>query len=195
MKKLLLTSLVLAAINNTAQANYNFEIWNKTKDPVYFELGTEKVLPKGENLQPINAFGKKQNLIKQLVKGSIAGSYINLQGDYAQAALDPKSKEKVVILLSRGDSITSHKPGALITIHAGKDIVVELKEDPTGLLLFTGDNRKYGIVPQAQKTLGYSERDLRLKFNVTAQDLAILTEDKNKSKKLVAEELKSRGSK
>lgn len=184
MKKLVVTGLLLTSLLQSSGAHgaesIHFDFWNKTNQPLYFEIGTEKYPPMGRNMTLINASGAKNaDLKSRLLKGIqyVAGQKLDVktEGDFAQIK-ELDTSQKTLILLSR---TKDHKLGdraVLMTVSPGKDIFLRIKEDSKGVQLFANDNRKYIIGPQSGPLggwTGYSERGLPLANNVKQGDITI----------------------
>ncbi len=181
MKKLLITAALFIGCH-TIQAGI-FEFWNKTAQPLYFEVGTEANPPMGRDLQMLNASGQESsNIINRLAKGleTAASKAFNLKvvGDYAQIN-DLDTNGKTLILLSREKNLKPGSKAVLITARAGKDVILRIKDDNNGLVLFSGDNKKYLVGPQTgpggilSRLHGYSEHALSLRNNVAQNELTI----------------------
>lgn len=177
MKKLLLTGLLLSVAG--AQAAINFDLWNKLNQPIYFEIGTEQYPPEGKHLTLINASGAKGDLQSRILSGLqfAAGQALDVktQGDFAQIQ-DVNTAQKTLILLSRKDKLNPGDRAVLITVNPRKDIFLRIKEDPKGIQLFAGDNRKYLVGPQTGPLGGWAgrtERNLPLANIVKSTDIVV----------------------
>jgi hypothetical protein len=178
MKKLLLTGLLLTVAGS--QAAINFDFWNKTNQPLYFEIGTEQYPPEGKHLTLINATNSKDTSIQsRILKGLQYGAEhtldIKSQGDFAQIK-DVDTSRKTLILLSRSAHLKPGDKAVLITVNPHKDIFLRIKEDSKGMQLFAGDNRKYLVGPQTGPLggwIGKTERGLPLANIIKQTDISI----------------------
>lgn len=189
MKKLLLTGLLLASASANAKVTVDF--WNKTAQPLYFELGTDKYPPAGqENLvSELTAFDPANKSILNRLKragthlaGQASGvnTSVYLYGDYAQVE-DWDTSKKTAILLSNKKNIQKGDRAVLITVKPGKDIYLVINENQNGINLFADDNKKYIIKeqsgPQLTKFFGkdITERGLDRKNIAKTADIEIDT--------------------
>lgn len=197
MKKLLLLAVSLFTVAG-AQAAVNFDIWNKTPETVYFEVGTEANPPTGKNMKELRGSSEAATSVKGRLfafgKHLLGKATSTTETDtYYQGTID--NKGKVLILLSHSKTVTPGQKAVLVTINAnGKDVIVRLKQDNSGIVMFEGDSNKYlfgdqtGLgkgmkVPEAiSKKLGgkvpagrISERGLSLENNITQADISIDT--------------------
>lgn len=186
MKKLLFTGLIL--LSAAAHAKVTVDFWNRTPQPLYFELGTEQYPPAGlaKFVNELTAFDPaNKNILNRLKRagahfaGQAAGVNFSLYGDYAQVE-DWDTSKKTAILLSKNKDIKKGDRVALITVNPNKDIYLVIDEDPKGMQLFEGDNKKYTIREQYGPKLsrvfggaGVTERNLNRKNIATAADIKI----------------------
>ncbi len=181
MKLLYLVIMGASFTASFAQSPVNFDIWNKTNEPLYFEVGNPQNPPKGWDLKLLNATGKEEaNIITRFFNflryGLTRQFNVKEQGTFHQDQID--STQPVLILLSRTRDLKNGSQVALLTINPHKDVIIRIKEDPNGIALFKNDRHKYVIDPQKgplEGSLGYSERLLPLANNVTSSDISINT--------------------
>lgn len=179
MKKLLLTGLLLTAAFSFAADKLNVDIWNKTEQPLYFELGTPEVPPTGKKLVELQVSKAKNatvqdRIISGLKFGTSSALNYDVKGDFAQTKIN--GNQKTLILLSRTKDIKPGSKVTLVTVNPGKDIIVRLLADSKGSNIFAGDLGKYIFGPQTGPLgglFGTSERGLALGNNVKQSDLSI----------------------
>lgn len=196
MKKLLLTGLLLGVAG--AQAAPNFDIWNKTAEPLYFAVATGDKMPLPAGLKELKGSGEEAKTIKGRLSAAasffgkkVTGGKADESDTYSQQNIDTSGK--VSILLARKATLAAGDTAVLITINAnGKDVIVRLKPDNAGNVKFAGDSNKYlfgtqtGVgkgfkIPEAisQKLGGkvpagrISERGLSLEKNITDADITV----------------------